>query len=76
MKKMSGRPSSAEEFDAYFEGHDIGELLDTKIKRVNIDIPASFLRRLDLRAAQVGLTRQALIKYWLAERLELVPKPR
>ncbi|MBI2982385.1 MAG: CopG family transcriptional regulator [Deltaproteobacteria bacterium] len=73
---MPARPKNAEEFDAYFEDHDVADLLDTKTKRVNIDVPAAFLRRLDLRAAQVGLTRQALIKYWLAERLELVPKAR
>lgn len=76
MKKKSNRPRSVNEFDAYFEDHDIADLLDTQTKRVNIDIPAAFLRRLDLRAAQVGLTRQALIKYWLAERLELVPRAR
>ncbi len=76
MKQTSKKPGTAEEFDAYFENHDVADLLDTRTRRVNIDVPASFLRRLDLRAAQVGLTRQALIKYWLAERLELIPKAR
>ena len=76
MRKISGEPVNAREFDAYFEDHDIAHLLDTRTRRVNIDVPAAFLRRLDLRAAQIGLTRQALIKYWLAERLELVPKAR
>ncbi|HLG19964.1 MAG TPA: CopG family transcriptional regulator [Bdellovibrionota bacterium] len=75
MKKALRKPRTAEEFDAYFEGHDIAPLLDTRTRRVNIDFPASVLSRLDLKARQLGLTRQALVKYWIAERLELVLKP-
>ncbi len=74
MKKVSSKPKTAEEFDSYFEKHDIAELLDTKTRRVNIDFPASVLQRLDLKARQLGLTRQALVKYWIAERLQLIPK--
>ncbi len=72
MKKQSQKPKSAEEFDQFFEDNDIAGLLDTGTKRVNIDFPAAVLRRLDLKAQQLGLTRQALVKYWIAERLELV----
>lgn len=72
MKKQSQKPKTAEEFDQFFEGNDIAGLLDTETKRVNIDFPAAVLRRLDLKAQQLGLTRQALVKYWIAERLELV----
>lgn len=72
MKKQSHKPKTAEEFDRFFEGNDIAALLDTETKRVNIDFPAAVLRRLDLKAQQLGLTRQALVKYWIAERLELV----
>ena len=72
MKKHSHKLKSAEEFDQFFEGHDIADLLDTETKRVNIDFPAAILRRLDLKAQQLGLTRQALVKYWIAERLDLV----
>lgn len=75
MKKQSKKPSNAQEFDSYFEDHDIGDLLDTKTKRVNIDFPAPVLSRLDLKANQLGLTRQALIKYWIAEHLKLVESP-
>ena len=74
MSKPSKEPRTSEEFDRYFEDHDIATLLDTKTKRVNIDFPTPVLRRLDLKATQLGLTRQALVKYWIAERLELVPK--
>lgn len=72
MKKQSLKPKSAEEFDQFFEGNDIADLLDTETKRVNIDFPAAIVRRLDLKAQQLGLTRQALVKYWIAERLDLV----
>ncbi len=71
--KRSAKPKTAEEFDAYFEDHDIADLLDTDTKRVNIDFPAAMLRRLDLLAKQLGLSRQALVKYWISERLNLVP---
>ena len=72
MKKASSKLKTAKEFDAYFEEHDITDLLDTATKRVNIDFPTPILRRLDLKAQQLGLTRQSLLKYWIAERLNLV----
>lgn len=72
MKKTSKAPKTVAEFDHYFETHDIAGLLDTETKRVNIDFPAAVLRRLDLKAQQLGLTRQALVKYWIAERLDLL----
>ena len=71
---MAQKPKNADEFDAYFEDHDIADLLDTKTKRVNIDFPSPILRRLDLKANELGLTRQALVKYWIAERLDLVQR--
>ncbi|MBS0470155.1 MAG: CopG family transcriptional regulator [Proteobacteria bacterium] len=39
-------------------------------KRVNVDFPDWMVRSLDREARRVGVTRQALIKLWLAERLE------
>lgn len=72
MKKALQKPKNTKEFDAYFEDHDIADLLDTQTKRVNIDFPSPVLRRLDLTAHQLGMTRQALVKYWIAERLNLV----
>jgi len=71
MKKRSQKPETQEEFDRYFEGHDIADLLDTETKRINVDFPAAVLLRLDLKARQLGLTRQALVKYWIAEKLDL-----
>lgn len=41
-----------------------------KPKRVNVDFPQWMVARLDREAAHRGVTRQALIKMWLADRLE------
>lgn len=70
----------AQDFDAKFENddEDILENLDLsavkrpmqKQKRVNVDFPAWMLESLDREANRVGVTRQSIIKMWLAERLE------
>ena len=69
----------AKTFERKFdEGKDITDDLDlTKArrplqeqKRVNVDFPAWMVERLDREAKRVGVTRQSIIKVWLAERLE------
>jgi len=69
----------AKTFERKFdEGKDITDALDlTKArrplqeqKRVNVDFPAWMVERLDREAKRVGVTRQSIIKVWLAERLE------
>jgi hypothetical protein len=71
----------AEEFDKLFDdGEDIGHLLDLSSarrpnqeqKRVNVDFPQWMVDQLDSEARRVGVTRQSIIKVWLAERLEQV----
>lgn len=42
---------------------------DMELKRVNVDFPVWVVQGLDRKAAQLGVTRQALIKLWVAERL-------
>ena len=39
-----------------------------QIKRVNVDFPTWMIQRLDREAQKRGVTRQALIKMWLADR--------
>ncbi|MCP5245182.1 MAG: CopG family transcriptional regulator [Burkholderiales bacterium] len=39
-------------------------------RRVNVDFPAWMIESLDKEASRLGVTRQAIIKIWLAERLE------
>ncbi len=70
---------SAEEFDRMFDdGEDISDYVDwssaelvNKPRRVNIEIPEQMIRQLDVQAKQSGVTRQALIKMWLADRLKV-----
>ena len=69
----------AKDFEQQFdEGVDITASLDlTKAKRVlqeqrrvNVDFPAWMVESLDREAGKLGVTRQSIIKVWLAERLE------
>ena len=71
----------AETFDKMFDdGEDISHLLDLSSarrpnqeqKRVNVDFPQWMVDQLDSEARRVGVTRQSIIKVWLAERLEQV----
>ena len=39
-------------------------------RRVNIDFPTWMIDSLDREASRLGVTRQSVIKVWLAERLE------
>ena len=72
-------PLSAAEFDEMFDnGEDIDHLIDWSSakrpgldpRRVNVDFPSWMVRSLDAQAKKRGVTRQALIKMWLADRLE------
>ncbi|WOH38940.1 CopG family transcriptional regulator [Thalassotalea fonticola] len=74
----------ATEFDKKFDnGEDIFDNLDLSKakkplqnqKRVNVDFPTWMIDSLDREASRVGVTRQSIIKIWLAERLELQSNP-
>jgi hypothetical protein len=69
----------ARQFDKRFDaGEDISGLLDVsrarrvrqEQKRVNVDFPTWMIESLDKEASRLGVTRQSIIKVWLAERLE------
>ena len=69
----------ASDFDRKFDdGADITAALDlTKLRRpgqeprrVNVDFPAWMIESLDREANRLGVTRQSIIKIWIAERLE------
>lgn len=69
----------AKTFDKHFdEGADITAALDLSKakrvlqaqKRVNVDFPTWMIDSLDREAGKLGVTRQSIIKVWLAERLE------
>ena len=69
----------ADEFEKKFdEGKDISKYLDVpkarrlgqEQKRVNVDFPVWMIQLLDKEAKRLGVPRQAIIKVWVAERLE------
>jgi hypothetical protein len=76
---MTAKTVTAEEFDALFDaGHDVSHLVDwtkarrvgsVEMKRVNVDFPQWMVARLDAESARLGVTRQSLIKMWIAEKL-------
>ncbi len=39
-------------------------------KRINLDIPVWMITALDREARRLGITRQSVIKIWLAEKLQ------
>ena len=40
-------------------------------KRVNVDFPTWMIDSMDKEASRLGVTRQSLIKMWIADKLEL-----
>ena len=69
----------AKKFDSDFDsGKDVSAVLDIakarrplqKQRRVNVDFPDWMIESLDKEARRLGVTRQSIIKVWLAERLE------
>ena len=77
MKKIT-----AKAFDEKFDnGEDISEYLDFSratrpnrlnidTKKVNVDFPQWMIESLDREAKRIGVTRQSIIKVWIAERLK------
>ena len=76
---------TAKEFDEKFDnGEDIAEYLDfssakrlkdikklkTQTKKINVDFPEWIIEALDNEAKKIGVTRQSIIKVWIAERLK------
>ena len=65
----------ATEFDEHFDnGGSVlpfadmsgAERPNLKSKRVNVDLPAWMVDALDKEAAHLGVTRQSLVKVWIA----------
>ena len=68
----------AKTFDRKFDSGDkVVDQLDlskarrigTNAKRVNVNFPAWMVESLDREARRLGVTRQSLIKLWLADKL-------
>ena len=73
------REKVLDDLEAAFDaGEDMGEFFDfespsfpnRELKRVNVDFPQWMIAGLDSEAARLGINRQAVIKTWIAERLD------
>lgn len=80
---MAKRKSSGAKFktsksmDAYLDKTDLSDLFEKyghvespKVKKINLDLPEWLISELDFEAERVGVSRQPLIKLWLAQKLE------
>ena len=64
--------------DAFDRGEDVTKYLDkskarrvnAELKRVNIDFPVWVIDSLDKEARRLGITRQSLVKMWIAEKFK------
>ncbi len=71
--------TKASDFDKKFDdGEDVIAQLDLskarrpaeEQKRINMEVPVWMLAALDREAKRLGVSRQSIIKMWLAERLQ------
>jgi hypothetical protein len=77
-KKKPAFTTAAELDRAFNEGESVLDAFDVENarrpghapRRVNVDFPSWIVEALDRQADRLGVTRQALIKLWIAERLE------
>ena len=69
---------TAQELDEKFDnGEDVSAYFDLskvrrpnlEARRVNVDFPTWVVEGLDREARHLGVTRQSVIKMWIAERL-------
>ncbi len=71
---------TAEELDRIFDegeedivqylDHESGIHINRPRQRVNVDFPTWMVLALDEEARRVGVTRQSVIKMWIAQRLD------
>ena len=70
IKKGSTTAGNLEE--KFERGENVLDYFETENKRVGVDLPPWAIKALDQEAARRGITRQALIKTWLVDRLDLL----
>jgi len=73
--KSNKKAISAKEFDSKFDDNvDVSEYLNFEeaivVKRINLDLPKWLLDALDKEALKLNVSRQAIIKMWLSDKVE------
>jgi hypothetical protein len=70
---------TAQEFEQRFDdGEDITPFIDMSLirrpgvepRRVNVDFPEWMIEKLDWQSRLIGVSRQALVKLWVSERIQ------
>lgn len=76
MKKTANRPTADEIADMAAKGRDVSQYFTNKgkmkqpIQRVNVDFTVDMVQELDQVAAELNISRQAVIKSYLRQSLD------
>ena len=82
-RSSKGKFQTTKEMDDFLESNDLsedfedkGEVQKPRIRKVNLDLPEWLIEALDQEASRLGISRQPLMKIWLAQKLEEERKKR
>ena len=84
MKKKHTTATTAENLEQRFDnGEDVLDYFDLsrarrpnrekQPHRLNLDVPNWMVQSLDREAGRIGVTRQSLLKMWIADKLASLP---
>jgi len=68
-KKTSQDRIVAEKYTASLQEEE-EEPLNLAQKRITIDFPIWMISKVDKEAQKMGISRQAVVKYWIAEKIK------
>ena len=71
-KKSTGATTSENLEQQFDEGKEVLDYFDVgnAIRRLSLDIPNWAIEKLDKEATRRGITRQALLKTWIVDKLD------
>ena len=69
IDKLEAAFDAGEDMESYFDFEN-PSFPNRELKRVNVDFPQWMISGLDNEASRLGINRQAVIKTWVAERLD------
>jgi hypothetical protein len=62
-QELDAKAAAGKDISGYFDA-------DSGTKRLSVDLPIWAFRALDAEAIRIGIAPQALVKLWVAERLD------
>lgn len=78
VEEFDAKFDAGEDISEYFDFENVrvfapgeDDALNLTPQKVNVDFPSWVVSALDREANRIGIARQALIKTWIVERLEL-----